>query len=188
MLQDVEHALVDVQLTEVVRLSCNSHWRLRVLALPHQQIPHLHSHGIWLFAVNLRKVLGSAGHASNESYIQVHVTSSQMHGKYENWLHRIAGMCLKPCINRTNGIQRVLPIVQGPSYNLNHIAKSYVSWLRAFNGLLSRVLNDEDVGVFHAGKRTSALCSKAYCAKALAPFLNSEMLPTYELWNQVVMC
>jgi len=82
----------------------------------------------------------------------------------------------------------VIPIVQRPSYDLDHIAKSDVSWLRAFNELLLRVLNDADVGVFHAGKHTSALCSKAYCAKALAPFLNSEMLPTYELWNQVVMC
>ncbi len=84
MLQDVEHALVDVQLTEVVRLGCNSHWRLRVLALPNQQIPHLHPHGIRPFAVNLRKALGIAGHASNNSYGYMHVISSQMHGMCEN--------------------------------------------------------------------------------------------------------
>ena len=82
----------------------------------------------------------------------------------------------------------MIPILQRLSYHLDHIAKSYVSWLRAFNELLLRVLNDASASVFHAGKRTSALCSKAYCAKALAPFLNSEMLPTYELWNQVIMC
>lgn len=65
--------------------------------------------------------------------------------------------------------------------------KLFVSMVRAPIELLL-VLNDDDVGLFHNGKHTSALCSKAYCAKALAPFLNSEMLPTYELWNQVVMC
>lgn len=92
MLQNVEHALVDVQLTEVVRFSCNSHRRLRMLALPHQQIPHLHPHGMHSFAVNLGKALSNAGHASNNAYMNMHVNRSQMHGKCDT-----VGMSLKPC-------------------------------------------------------------------------------------------
>lgn len=41
MFQDIAHGLVDIKLAEVVRLGSNSHWCLSMLALPHQQVPHL---------------------------------------------------------------------------------------------------------------------------------------------------
>lgn len=35
---------------------------------------------------------------------------------------------------------------------------------------------------------TCALYNSAYCARAFAPFLNSEVLLTYDIWNQALMC
>ena len=41
MLQDIAHSSVDIEFAEVVGLGSDSHGGLGVLALPHQQVPHL---------------------------------------------------------------------------------------------------------------------------------------------------
>lgn len=70
--EQVVDGLLHVKLAEVIWLSCDCNWRLRMLALPHQQIPHLYSNP------TLRQIADASPFSSiNQSQAGMFVASKQ---------------------------------------------------------------------------------------------------------------